>query len=89
MSWTSHRWKPFLKTKEHIHTISKNVASSIAALERIRPFISKDTLITFYQGFIEPHFDYCCAVWDGLSLQLGVKPQKLQNRVARAILYEP
>ena len=77
MSWTSHIRKPFLETKEYIHTITKNVASSIASRERIRTFISIHTLITFYQGFIEPHLDYCWAVWNGLSLQLTEKLQKL------------
>ena len=43
------------------------------------------TLIAFYQDFIEPHFDYCSAVSDGLSLQLTEKIQKLQHLVARAI----
>jgi len=34
---------------------------------------------------IEPHFDYCSVVWDGLSQQLSEKLQKLQNRAARVI----
>ena len=30
-----------------------------------------------YKGLIEPHFDYCSALWDGLTQQLS---EKLQNR---------
>ena len=41
--------------------------------------------IKFDQGFIEPHFDYYSAVWDGLSVQLSKKLQKLQNRATRVI----
>ena len=35
--------------------------------------------------FIEPHFDYCCPVWDGLNNELAEKLQKLQNRAIRVI----
>ena len=38
------------------------------------------TAIKIYKGLIEPHFDYCSAVWDGLTQQLSEKLQKLQNR---------
>ena len=48
-----------LTWKEHIHAISKKVASSIGALKRVRPFISSHTAIKIYKGLIEPHFDYC------------------------------
>ena len=74
-----------LSWKEHIHAFSKNVASSIGALTRIRPFISMHTAIKIYKGLIEPRFDYCSVVWDGLSQQLSEKLQKLQNRAARVI----
>ena len=34
---------------------------------------------------IEPYFDYCCPVWDGLSNELADKLQKLQNRAVQVI----
>ena len=74
-----------LSWKEHIHAISKKVASSIGALKRVRPFISVHTAIKIYKGLIEPHFDYCSVVWDGLSQQLSEKLQKLQNRTAKVM----
>ena len=74
-----------LSWKEHIHAVSKKVASSIGALKRIRPFISMHTAIKIYKGLIEPHFDYCSVVWDGSSQQLSEKLQKLQKRAARVI----
>ena len=49
------------------------------------PFVSMHTAVAIYKGLIEPHFDYCSAVWDGLSQQLSDKLQKLQNRAARVI----
>ena len=67
------------------HTTSKKVASSIGPLKRVRHFISMHTAFKIYKGLIEPHFDYCSVVWDGLSQQLCEKLQKLQNRAARVI----
>ena len=46
------------------------------------------TAIKIYKGLIEPHFDYCSVIWDGLSQQLSEKLQKLQklqNRADRVI----
>ena len=43
------------------------------------------TAIKIYKGLIEPHFDYCSAVWDGLTQELSEKLQKLQNRAIRVI----
>ena len=58
------------------------VSSGIGALEQVRPFLSMHTAIKIYKGLIEPHFDYCSAVWDGLTQQLS---EKLQNRAIRVI----
>ena len=44
-----------------------------------------DTAIKIYKGLIEPHFDSCSAVWDGLTQQLSEKLQKLQNHAIRVI----
>ena len=65
-----------LSWKEHVHANSKKIASSIGALKRVRPFISMHTVITIYKGLIEPQFDYCSVVWDGLSQQPSEKNTK-------------
>ena len=74
-----------LSWKANIHEISKKVSSGIGALKRVRPFASMHTAIRIYKGLIEPHFDYCSAVWDGLTQQLSEKLQRLQNRAIRVI----
>ena len=74
-----------LSWKAHIHEISKKVSSGIGALKRVRPFVSMHTAIKIYKGLIEPHFDHCSAVWDGLTQQLSGKLQKLQKRAVRVI----
>ena len=43
------------------------------------------TYVLLYRALIEPYFDYCCPVWDGLSNKLADKLQKLQNRTIRVI----
>ena len=44
-----------------------------------------DTAIKVFKGLMEPHFDYCSAVWDDLTQQLSEKLQKLQDRAIRVI----
>ena len=74
-----------LSWKAHIHEISKKVSSGIGALKLVRPFVSMHTAIKIYKGLIEPHLDYCSAVWDGLTRQFTEKLQKLQNSAIRVI----
>ena len=38
-----------------------------------------------YSALIQPHFDYCCSVRDGLGDTLSMKIQKQQNRAVRVI----
>lgn len=74
-----------LSWSEHIDKIAKKVSSAIGALKRVRPFISRKTAVQLYFALIQPHFDYCCSVWDGLGDTLATKLQKLQNRAVRVI----
>ena len=68
-------------------SLKKKVSSGTDALKRVRLFVSMHTAIKMYKDllYIEPHFDYCSAVWDGLTQQLSEKLQKLQNRAIRVI----
>ena len=63
----------------------KKGSSGIGALKRVRPFVSMYTAIEINKGLIEPHFNYCSAVWDGLTQQLSEKLKKPQNRAIRVI----
>ena len=74
-----------LSWSKHVNETAKIVSSGIGALKRLRPFICEDTAILLYRALIEPYFDYCCPVWDGLSDELADKLQKLQNRAIRVI----
>ena len=74
-----------LMWKNHISVICKKISSAIGALKRVRRFICKDTAEKIYHSLIEPYFNYCCPVWDGIGNQLSSKLQNLQNRAAREI----
>ena len=69
----------------HVENISKKIASAIGALKRVRQFIDTNTALKIYGALIQPYFDYCSSVWDGLNITLDNKLQKLQNRAARVI----
>ena len=75
-----------LSWSNHIKDLCRKISSAIGALRRIRPLISQSTAVQIYNALIQPHFDYCAPVWDGLSSYLCEKLQKLQNRAARVIL---
>ena len=69
-----------LSWSKYVNETAKIVSSGISALKRLWPFICEDTAILLYRALIEPYFDYCSPVWDGLSNKLADKLQKLQNR---------
>ena len=50
----------------HIEKVCKNIPSAIGALMRIRSFTTTKAAVQVYFALIQPHFDYCCSVWDGL-----------------------
>ena len=69
----------------HIEKVCKKIFSAIGALKRIRSCITTKTAVEVYFALIQPHFDYCCSVSDGLGETLSTKIQKLQNRAVRVI----
>ena len=70
----------------YIDNFCKNIASAIGALERIISYIPMSTAVQVYHALIQPHFDYCCSIWDGLGETLSTKLQKLQYRAVRVIM---
>ena len=42
-----------------------------------------------YRGIVEPHFSYCCSVWDCCSETKFNPLQKIQNRAARRTTNSP
>ena len=71
----------------HINEISKEIASGISAIKRIRYFLPFEILLNVYNSLVQPHFDYCSVVWGNCSKNLSSKLQKLQNHVARVLTF--
>ena len=78
-----------LTWNSHVTSVARKVSSGIGALRRTKPFIPKEHLINIYRSIIEPYFDYCCIVWDGIGEGLANRLQKLQNRAGRVITGAP
>ena len=76
-----------LTWSEHIHKLTKKIASGIGALKRVRPFVPATTLRYIYNSLIQPHFDNCSVVWSNFNKTLADKLQKLQNRAARVLTF--
>ena len=72
--------------EKHIECIASKVSSGIGALKKLKEFVNRDTLVLVYNALIQPHFDYCCEVWDELGKGLSERLQKLQNRATRLIM---
>ena len=74
-----------LTWENHIDYISRKISAGISALKRIKEYTSQDTLKSVYYALVQPHFDYCCEVWDSINSTLSNRQQKLHNRSARII----
>lgn len=66
-----------LSSSKHIDDKSMKISSAIGALKRVRPFTSERTALQICRALILPHFDYRSSIWDGLSVALSDKLQKL------------
>ena len=60
-----------LNWEKHIECIASKVSSGIGALKKLKEFVNRDTLVLVYNALIQPHFDYCCEVWDELGKGLS------------------
>ena len=65
--------------------LSRNVASGIGVLKRIRHYVTLPTIQFIYNCLVQPYFDYCSVIWDSCGSNLANKLQKLQNRAARVL----
>ena len=66
-----------LSCSNHTRELGRKISSAIGALKRIKSLISQSTAVQIYNALIQPHFDTCAPVWDGLSSYLCEKLQKL------------
>ena len=74
-----------LSWHEHIHTLIKQVSSSVFQLSQIKHFLDDHSRRVFYFAFIQARLDYCSVVW-GKCAPSTLKPlYSLQKRAIRMI----
>ena len=74
-----------LSFKEHIHYIRGKVARGLGLLYKCRRLVNHSTLLTLYNSFIYPYFNYCISAW-GNTFELYLHPLiMLQKRAVRLI----
>ena len=71
----------------HIEKLTKNMASGVGVMKRVRHLVPQATLHLIYQTLIQPHFDYCSTVCGTCGVTLQDKLQKLLNREARVLTF--
>ena len=72
-----------LDWKKHIQEISRKGSRSLGVIRYCKQFLPLDTLKFLYNSIVDPHFRYCCPVWDVAGATESSHLQKLQNRAAR------
>jgi hypothetical protein len=75
----------FLTWDSHIDQIKKK-SSELSAMKKIKDFTNSDTLKSVYYDLVQPHFDYCCEVWNFINRGQSERVQNLHNRCARIIM---
>ena len=75
-----------LTWKQHVDKVLKTVSCLVGVLFRIRPFVTTNVLILFYNACILPHFDYCINIWGNTCELYTRKLFIIQKRAARIIM---
>ena len=75
-----------LHWNKHINKIVSKVSQKAGVMKRLSKYISPSTLKTLYNTLVQPHFDYCCAIWTNTSDKHVNRLQVMQNKIRRIIL---
>ena len=70
----------------HIDNLCSTINSRLALLRRIKPFLTKDCALRFYNSCIHANIIYCSVTWGNCSKTLLQIILCLQKRAARIIL---
>ena len=65
----------------------KKISGGLGALKLAWTVAPLETLIMMYKALVQPYFDYCSSVWEGMGKCQSERLQKLQNRAARIVTY--
>ena len=74
-----------LMSNNHFQHVSR-ISSYLWLLSKIRPYLSVDHRLMFYNAYVKPHYEYCSTVWINTSSGNINRITKLQRRVCKLIL---
>jgi hypothetical protein len=74
-----------LTWNDQIEQVCRKLAPKVGLLRRLKYTLSKDLLTTVYKSIVQPHIDYCLAIWGHTTDCNTKRIQRLQNRAARII----
>ena len=72
-----------LQWDRHIEQVKAKALQALGLIKHAKKFLPSGVLQKMYRGIFEPHFSYCCSVWDCCSETKLNSLQKIQNRAAR------
>ena len=52
----------------------------------MKEYLSTDQRVQFYKSYVQPHIDYCSAIWGGTSQRNLDRIYRLQKRACKIIL---
>lgn len=74
-----------LTFENHIDNICKKPRCKLAALKRLRPFISEEKVVLLANSYVQSQFSYCSSIWMFCSKTLNSKINKIHERTLRTI----
>ena len=61
-----------LAFNSHVDHILSEISAGISALKRIKEYTNQETLKSVYYALVQPHFGYCCEVYDSIRVARSV-----------------
>ena len=78
-----------LTFKDHVDQVHRKLSQSISIIHNLREYMPEFVLKTIYLAHIEPHINYCVAIWGGTYLTYIQSLFLLQKRAIRIITKKP
>ena len=75
----------YLSFFHHIQYIKGKVARALGILYKCRKYFNSNTLLTLYNAFVYPYYNYCISVWGNTYTTYLDPLAKLQKRAIRII----
>ena len=69
----------------HIQYMKGKISRALGILYKCRKYVNRSTLLTLYNAFVYPYFNYCISIWGGTYDSYLQPLIKLQKRAIRII----